>query len=211
MWRHPTLALVVIAMFMVTLTIDANGADPLETYMLETTRKEQKSILSMAIPDALYQDHGVLFYLILPGIGETSIKFSVINGEIVGLDEYDIERIIEYPDEIERYRGQQNGDLLTPSDMYHDLVAYAIYPEYLDEDFEMVLAIEVLNGTEILFTEIHTFRVTGKPIVIEGYDLSDGIDIPMTYVKAVIVSIVIWALVIAIAILIRKNMKGGEN
>ncbi len=75
----------------------------------------------------------------------------------------------------------------------------------------MILNLQIKNGSQVLYTETHSFWVIGEPIVIEGYDPNGDLDLFNMYTTVFVISLAIWIVIIFFAILIRKIVKGERK
>lgn len=206
------ISILISALLLVLILIPGSqGASSSEVYTFETTNVSGNTILSMSVPNVIYQDISIVFEIMEIDRNVTSRDFTMTNGELGYLDEYDMERSAKHPDAYYRWDGQENGDLLDTDNSYRETVGFIIYGEYLDKDFEMILKLQIKNGSQVLYTETHSFWVIGEPIVIEGYDPNRDIDLFIMYTTVFVISLAIWIVIIFFAIFIRKIMKGERK
>ena len=142
-----------------------------------------------------YQDEFLQFTLSNINYPYTKIQFTVTNGSVGILRDRDYNNCLDWEIELHVTDFQNQYYCLTPEDLHIN--------------FDMKFMIKVLNGTEQIYSEEHTFWIVGEPEVIPGEDPNEDIDIRNIYLSTLITSGIVFGLVSGI-ILVRKKYRGEK-
>jgi hypothetical protein len=163
-------------------------------------------VASIEVPDVIYQNHAIVFYLFFRDLNATIIHLKVRNGTFQECDQRELERVIEDPQHFYPYN--ENDDWILATKDVKESTPYLLMPANKDIDYDLVLELDVRDDSGLIFRETHTFQVIGKPIVLEGYDPLEDLDLVATMMMVMLGSVFIWSLLLILVHLYRKVLKG---